>query len=61
MEADPLDFDALHDDAMAHNRVGECPMCESIIDRVLCWCGVCLKYCHDRYSHEPMDPEPDLP
>lgn len=56
-----LDFDQLHDDAVANERYGECPSCEfngNTEPRLLCWCGVCLKYCHNDYFHEdlPLDP-----
>lgn len=47
-----LDFDKLYDEAEEAGRIGICPICEE--EHVLCWCGVCLKYCHDDYSHEPM-------
>jgi hypothetical protein len=61
-----LDFDALYEEAEAAEREGICPYCEDdafedgepVEPRLLCWCGVCLKYHHDDYSHEPMlDPD----
>lgn len=59
-----LDFDQLHDDAVAQERIGECPSCEFHGDtapKLLCWCGVCLKYCHSDYSHELLDLSDRLP
>ena len=53
-----LDFVALHDEAVRENRYGECPSCEGA-NMLLCWCGVCLKYCHNDYCHEPFDEPPD--
>jgi hypothetical protein len=53
-----LDFDALYAEAEAEGREGICPMCEFDDDttpRMLCWCGVCFKYHHDDYAHEPID------
>ena len=49
---DRLDFDALHDDAVANERYGECQSCDDGEERLLCFCGVCFKYCHDPYFHE---------
>lgn len=53
-----LDFDALYEEAKRANRFGMCPICEE--EHMLCWCGVCLKYCHDDYFHELID-DLDLP
>lgn len=55
-----IDFDALYEEAEAMGREGECPECGEV--HMLCWCGLCLKYCHDDYEHswafDPMEPGP---
>lgn len=64
MKLERLNFDQLHDEAVAKERYGECPSCEFDGDttpKLLCWCGVCLKYCHDNYVHEPIDLSDNLP
>jgi hypothetical protein len=48
-----LDFDKLYDEAVEADRFGVCPNCDE--EHYLCWCGVCFKYCHDDYFHEPID------
>ena len=48
-----LDFNALYEEAEKENRFGLCPICEE--EHMLCWCGVCFKYCHNDYCHEPID------
>lgn len=56
-----LDIDALYTEAEAEGREGVCPLCEMDGDdtpRMLCWCGVCFKYHHDDYFHEPMNDDP---
>lgn len=66
---DRLDFDALHDEAVREGREGLCPHCEDaafedgevLHPRLLCWCGVCLAYHHEDYSHEPVDDLEDCP
>lgn len=52
-----LDFERLYDEAEKAGRVGECPLCETP-GLLLCWCGVCLKYCHGDYFHEPVSDHP---
>lgn len=50
-----LDIDALYDEAEAAGRFGVCANCDE--EHVLCFCGVCFKYCHDDYAHaEMLDP-----
>lgn len=53
-----LDFDALYEEAEQAKRFGECALCGE--EHVLCFCGVCFKYCHDDYEHnetfDPMEP-----
>jgi hypothetical protein len=58
LNLEPLDFDELGDAAAAADRYGDCPVCEEP-DRLLCWCGVCLRDCHDDFYHEdePLGPE----
>ena len=52
---DKLDIDALYDEAEAAGRFGVCLCCEE--EHVLCFCGLCFKYCHSDYEHEPgLDP-----
>lgn len=48
-----LDIDTLYAEAEAAGREGECALCEEW--HMLCWCGVCFKYCHDDYAHEPVN------
>lgn len=53
-----LDIDALYNEAEAAGRYGPCAWCEE--EHVLCWCGLCFKYCHDDYEHEEtLDPMND--
>ena len=50
-----INFDSLYDECVKAGRIGICPHCEFdglLEERVLCWCGVCLKYHHDDYFHE---------
>ena len=64
LKLEKLDFDKLYDEAVAAERYGICPLCEfdgDTSEKVLCWCGVCLKYHHDDYFHEPIEPDPILP
>ena len=58
---DKLDFDALYVDAEKHERFGQCPHCPEGQHHMLCWCGVCFKYHHNDYFHEPMLEEGPLP
>ena len=46
---DKLDIDTLYQEAEAAGRFGECANCGE--EHVLCFCGVCFKYCHDDYEH----------
>jgi len=63
MELQEIDFDKLYDESEKAGRIGICPRCEEdafedgvqVEERVLCWCGVCLKYHHDDYSHEELN------
>ena len=65
IKLEKLDFDRLHDEAVEAERYGVCPTCEfngDTDEKLLCWCGVCFKYCHDDYFHEPIDFDPyELP
>lgn len=58
VKLEKLNFDELYAEAEAAQRIGECPICEGQ-ERLLCFCGVCLKYCHNDYHHEDMDDEGD--
>lgn len=57
-----IDFDKLYDECEKAGRIGIFPMCEEyafengepVEERVLCWCGVCIKYHHDDYYHEEL-------
>jgi hypothetical protein len=49
---DKLDIDALYDESERAGRYGECAECGE--EHVLCFCGVCFKYCHDDYQHADM-------
>jgi hypothetical protein len=58
MHIDKLDIDQLYDEAEMAGRFGVCSSCDE--EHVLCFCGVCFKYCHDDYMHaessiDPMD------
>ena len=61
LELVPLDLEALMDDAAREGREGTCAACEFAADDepaptlLLCWCGVCFRYHHDPYFHEPID------
>ena len=44
-----LNIDKLYEEAEAAGRFGECTNCGE--EHVLCFCGVCFKYCHDDYEH----------
>lgn len=48
---DKLDIDALYDEAEKAGRFGVCASCDE--EHVICWCGLCFKYCHSSYEHEP--------
>lgn len=55
-----INFDLLHDECIKAGRIGICPHCEFnglLEERILCWCGVCLKYHHDDYFHEDVTTE----
>lgn len=51
-----LDFDKLYEEAEKKGRFGTCLYCEE--DHMLCWCGVCFKYCHSDYFHESFQTDP---
>ena len=40
--------------AEAAGRFGICPGCGDKEEHVLCWCGICFKYCHGDYLHEAL-------
>lgn len=52
MPLQKLDFEKLYNEAASESRIGICNSCEE--ERVLCWCGVCFKYCHNDYFHEEL-------
>lgn len=55
LKIEKLDFDTLYDEAEKAGRIGMCSNCGE--EHVLCWCGICFKYCHDDYFHESFNEE----